>query len=172
MNIQGNIDVKIGGTITFQFVPSQPASSIMAYFYVKYGGLTMKVKGDNVAYQLPDDQMIHVAVTYVDMQGNPAVVDGPVTWTSSDTTILIVDPWTPSGSDTVPVGVPENGLATVSPVGPLGQAQVSVTADVDMGSGVTPLVTLMDIAVIAGTAVAGTIAPVGDPIPLPLPPAP
>jgi hypothetical protein len=48
----------------------------------------------------------------------------------------------------------------------VGQAQVTATCDADLGDGVRELITLCDIEVVGGEAVAGTIQPVGEPDPL------
>jgi hypothetical protein len=77
-----------------------------------------------------------------------------VSWASSDETIarVVVDAGDTTG-------------ASVEAQGKIGQAQITATADADLGTGVRELVTLMDLTVVAGEAVAGTIEPVGAPIP-------
>ena len=107
-----------------------------------------------MAYTLPVDYGVKVQVAYVDGHGNPAMVDGPVQWASSDTTIAEVIADTSDSQN-----------AMVQAKGVVGQVQISVTADADLGVGVRNIVTLMDVSVIAGEAVAGTITPVGDAIP-------
>jgi len=107
-----------------------------------------------MSYTLMVDYKIKVSVAYVDSYGNPARVDGDVVWASSDDTIAVV--FTESG----------NSLnAIVQAQTKTGQAQITATADADLGEGVRSLVTLMDVTVVAGEAVAGTITPQGDPIP-------
>jgi hypothetical protein len=94
---------------------------------------------------LPDDKTASAAVSYTDAKGNAATVDGAPVWTSSDESILTV-------------AAAADGLsAVITPVGPLGTAQVKVEADADLGAGVTSLVTLGDIQVVGGQAVAGNI---------------
>ncbi len=96
-------------------------------------------------FKLPDDKTASASVAYVDAKGNQAVVDGAPVWASSDPSILAVE-------------AAADGLsATITPVGPLGSAQISITADADVGAGVTELVTLADVEVIAGSAVAGNV---------------
>lgn len=109
-----------------------------------------------MAYTLPADKQIKMKVSYVDANGNPAIVDGDVSWASSNTAIInaVVNP-----SNTFE--------AVVRPGTQIGQAQVTATADADLGSGVRQLVTLMDVTVVGGEAVAGVIEPVGDPEPIP-----
>ena len=79
------------------------------------------------------------------------MVDGPVVWTSSDDNIL-----------NVTVDPSDSSLCTVQSLTTVGQAQVVATADADIGTGVKTLVTTMDVSVVAGEAVAGTITPVGS----------
>jgi hypothetical protein len=112
------------------------------------------IGGKCMSYTIMVDYSIKVTVAYTDQYGNPAVIDGDVIWASSDDTIVQV--FTESG----------NSLnAMVKAQTKTGQAQVTATADADLGEGVRSLVTLMDVSVVAGEAVAGTITPQGDPIP-------
>lgn len=97
-------------------------------------------------FTLPDDKTAAAAVAYVDAKGNPAVVDGVPVWSSSDESI-------------VTVAAAADGLsAVVTPVGPLGAAQVKVEADADLGAGITPIITLADVEVVGGQAVAGNVS--------------
>ena len=109
-----------------------------------------------MAYTLPDDHQVEVQVSYVDSKGHPAQVDGDVTWQSSDEAIA-----------TVEVDSTDSTMATVTPSTDLGQAQISCTADADLGEGVKEITSTFDVSVVAGEAVAGTITPSGDPIPIP-----
>jgi len=111
-----------------------------------------------MAYTLPDGYQVEVAIAYVDAGGNPATVDGNVTWSSSDPTILTV---------TADTTVAQQMQAIVAATGALGNAQVQASADADLGSGITTLNTLMDVTVVAGQAVSGTIQPVGAAEPIP-----
>jgi len=95
-------------------------------------------------------------ITIVDAEGNPAKVDGPITWASSDETLAEVE-----------VDSVDSSIVTVTPVGPTGQVQITATADADLGDGVRELITVCDISLVAGEAVAGTIQPVGAPFPKP-----
>ena len=110
-----------------------------------------------MAYVLPNDHAVQLKVSYYDAKGNPAQVDGDVDWASSDETIARI---TVDGTDST--------RCMVYPVDNLGQAQISATADADLGEGVTEIITTGNIEVVAGQAVSGTIEPVGDPIPLPV----
>lgn len=117
-----------------------------------------KAEGQKMAYTLPDDMQVAVQISYEDAKGNPASIDGDVTWTSSDPSNLQV------GADSS-----DSTKALIVPVGSLGTYQITATADADLGAGVTELITLLDVTVVAGTAVAGVIAPTGSPEPIPTP---
>lgn len=97
-------------------------------------------------YVLTDSQQTAMAITVVDKKGNPAPIDGTPKWSSSDESLLAV---TPS----------EDGLSAVAvAVGPLGQAQVNVTVDADLGDGVLPLAGVLDVQIVGGQAVALAIS--------------
>lgn len=117
-----------------------------------------------MAYTLPSDKVVKLQIAYVDANGNPARVDGPVVWDSSDEDIAHIDPFT---VQPVPDGLPDNGVVMLVPGTKTGNCQISATADADLGDGVRNLVTLMDVSVVGGEAVAGTITPVGEPTPKP-----
>jgi hypothetical protein len=147
------IEFALGGTLKFLVEPEARAGAIIT---ISYDGLTLTAWGDGMAYKLPNDMQVNVKVSYVDAKGNPAMVDGDVEWDSSDATIVAVH-----------VNPDDSQNAAVVPTGKTGQVQVTATADADLGSGVRELVTIMDVEVLAGEAVAGTIEPVGDPVPIP-----
>ena len=109
-----------------------------------------------MAFVLPADRQVEVQVSYVDANGNPAVVDGDVSWSSSDEQIA-----------TVIVNASNTTIATVRPATNIGNVQVSAVADADLGAGVRELVTLLDVTVVGGEAVAGTITPTGEAVPIP-----
>jgi hypothetical protein len=97
---------------------------------------------------------VNVQVAYVDKGGNPAAIDGEVTWSSSNDAIVSVSSQGPD-------------IANVMAMSTLGSAQVTASADADLGAGTRTLLTLLDVTVVAGEAVAGTISPIGTPGPIP-----
>lgn len=109
-----------------------------------------------MAYTLAAGMQITVQVAYVDAGGNAAKVDGEVSWTSSDESLVHVI-----------VDTADTSKALVRTGTKLGQVQVTASADADLGSGVREIITPMDVSVVAGEAVAGTITPVGEPSPAP-----
>lgn len=96
-------------------------------------------------FTLPSDKTASASLSYVDDKGNTAQVDGAPVWSSSDEAVLTV------------VAADDGMSAVVTPVG-LGNAQIRIDADADLGSGVESLTTLADVEVVGGKAVAGNVA--------------
>lgn len=107
--------------------------------------VTVNVLKGKIMFSLPDDKTANATVSYVDAKGNPAMVDGAPVWSSSDDTVLTV------------VASSDGMSAVVTPVGPLGTVQLKVEADADLGAGVVSVVSLVDVEIIAGQAVAGNV---------------
>jgi hypothetical protein len=112
--------------IAFSFVSSVPIQ-----FHI--GVKSMK---------LTDVQKVVGSIAPRDAVGNPAPVDGIPVWASSDTAIVMLTP------------APDGMSAVVEAVGPLGTAQVSVSADADTGEGVATITAVADIEVLASQATA------------------
>jgi Big-like domain-containing protein len=142
-----------GGTLTLVL---EPESHAAVYFTIRYRDFTITARGKDMAYILAVATQAHVQVSYIDAGGNPAEVDGEVSWSSSDDTIA-----------TVTVDSADSAKALVRAVGAIGQVQISATADADLGEGTREIITPMDVEVVAGEAVAGTITPVGGAEPIP-----
>jgi hypothetical protein len=145
------IEFKLGGTLLLSLEPEDYAA---VYFTILYQDFEITARGKDMTYTLASGTQVHVKVSYVDAQGNPAKVDGNVDWTSSDENVATV---TMEGVDS----------ALIKTVGPTGQVQITATADADLGEGTRELITPMDVTVAAGEAVTGTIAPVGAAEPIP-----
>jgi hypothetical protein len=146
------INFQLGGTLKFV---TEPESS-GCFFTLRYGGFSITARGNDMAYTLAADMQVHCQVAYVDGNGNPAKVDGDVRWSSSDETIV-----------TVEVDAADSTKALVRAMGEVGQVQVIAAADADLGEGVRELITPVDVDVVAGEAVMGTITPVGAAEPIP-----
>jgi hypothetical protein len=147
------ITLTVGGSIDL-VLRSPPAAEGHAIVTAICDGF--RAKGTDMAYTLPADKMVAVRVDYVDAEGHPATVDGAVTWDSSAPEIA-----------TVAVDPTDSQNAEITPGSSLGTAQISATADADLGAGTRELVTLLDVTIVAGEAVAGVISPTGDPQPIP-----
>ena len=109
-----------------------------------------------MSYSLPLGKLINVQVAFVDSKGAPAKVDGVVTWASSD--------------DAIATAVVDSGDSTICRISSVavGSAQISATADADLGAGIRELTVTLDLMVVevGGEAVAGTITVIGEPQPI------
>jgi hypothetical protein len=131
--------------------PPEPVGCVVT---ASIDGFSVTARGNHMVYKLPDDKDLKVSVQYVDKKGHPAEIDGEVTWTTSDE--MIVNVGVQSGDST---------KALIHPGANLGQAQITATADADLGEGVTEVICTFDVEIVAGTAVSGTITPEGEPVP-------
>ena len=57
---------------------------------IAFDQFVITAEGDHVMYTLPVDHTVKMQVNYVDAKGNPASVDGDVSWESSDASIISV----------------------------------------------------------------------------------
>lgn len=110
------------------------------------GLIRIRKRMADIMLVLKDTEQSALATQFLDKKGNPAPVQGVPVWATSDATILSVTP-------------EADGLsATIVANGPLGTAQVSVTADADLGDGVKPVVGTLDVNIVAGEAVSANIS--------------
>lgn len=86
-------------------------------------------------------QKVRATLTIVDSKGNPARVDGAPQWASSDPNVASVEP-------------SADGLSADIVAGQTGTAQITVTADADLGTGVRNITAFGDIEVVGGEAAA------------------
>jgi hypothetical protein len=148
------ITLTLGGSV--ELLLRAPSPELECIVMARYEGFVAAAKGWIMAYTLPADRQLVVRVDYVDALGNPATVDGEVTWDTSAVEVVTVD-----------VDDGDSQQCTITATGLLGTAQVSAHADADLGSGTRALVTTLDVTTVAGEAVAGVISPVGEPQPIP-----
>jgi len=150
------VNVKLAGSIEFE-TPAAPSCVVATTIDgIRITSTTTSTTGkDKMAYTLPIDKQVEVAVQWLDAKGNPAAVDGAVAWSTSDTTIADVTVET------------DTSRATIVPGTNLGTAQISAAADADLGAGVTEVICVLDVTVVAGQAVSGTISPTGPAVPIP-----
>lgn len=95
---------------------------------------------------LTDSQKCALALELRSAAGNPAKADG-------------VPVWTVSNEEALGLTVSEDGLsATVAAKGPVGQGQVVVKVDADLGAGVREITGLLDVEVVAGEATVVLVA--------------
>jgi hypothetical protein len=148
------VEFRLGGTLKIL----EPEARAGARVTLSYAGFKVTAWSEDMTYTLPDRHQVQVRIDYVDADNNPATVDGDVTWSSSDSNIA-----------TVTVDPSDSQLATVAAAtgGTIGQVQITATADADLGEGTREIITTMDVEIVAGEAVAGTITPVGSASPIP-----
>ncbi len=113
---------------------SGPVLPTPQYKTSRTGGMIM------AGFALTDSQQVTLSVTFLDKKNNPAQVDGAPAWLVDNPNVLALTPAT-------------DGLSClISAVGPLGSALVTLTADVDLGAGVTNVVGTFAVDITAGTA--------------------
>lgn len=88
---------------------------------------------------LTDSQQVDLSIDPRDKKNKPAKVDGAPVWASSNEAVITVTAAADGMSATVVAGEP-------------GDAQVNVSADADLGDGVTTLTGTLDVTVTAGAA--------------------
>jgi hypothetical protein len=151
MSFALNGTLHVGGVFTIAGIVTPP--TIETTIATRIGGVVITAKGTHMAYTLPIDKLIVVQVGYTDAKGNKAIVDS-VTWSSSNGLVLTTQD---AGDQTI---------CTLTPQGEVGSCQVTADADADLGEGVRHLLTLFDITLVGGEAVAGTIVVTADPQPI------
>jgi hypothetical protein len=147
------ITLQLGGAVELILRPPSSGGVIVT---ARYGSFIVQAKGNRMAYTLPVGMQIVVTVSYVDAHDNPAEVDdpGPI-WDSSAPSIVDIKP-----DQTNP------HKCTIAATGKTGSAQVTATADADLGEGVKSLITTLDLTVVPGEAVAGQIDVTSAPVPI------
>jgi hypothetical protein len=136
------------------------AAGLVVTLTATAGGITSTHTGATaMSYTLPADKMVKLGIAYTDAKGNPAQVDGAIRWESSNPEIATCEP-------TPPIHGPEGSLVMIVPGEEIGNCQITAKADADLGDGTRELVTMVDITVVGGEAVAGVITPAGEPVPI------
>lgn len=98
-------------------------------------------------FNLFDSNKVGLSITPVDDKGNPAHVDGAPQWNNSNEAVVSLQ-------------IAEDGMSAVaSAVGPLGAAQITVTADADLGEGNIPIIGTLDINILPGQATSIAVNP-------------
>jgi hypothetical protein len=117
-------------------------ASIIEFYFEKRKVTNMNLK---VNQNLP------VSIEIKDKFGNPAIVDG-------------VPSWSLTAQGLADLEVAADGMsALVKPIGPVGSVSVQVSADADLGAGVTAILGELAIELIAGDAETIAIA-AGTPV--------
>src|SRR4029077_14001775 len=150
--MMNQLEISFGGPLRIVVAQEEDTPAISARLSVWYE--QFKITGDALMYTLPVDHFVLMQISNTDAAGNPARIDGEVTWTSSDESVVTVQP------DAV-----DSTIVRVLPV-TVGQMQVRASADANLGTGVRNLLTVADIEIVAGEAIAGSVQPLGEPEPM------
>lgn len=152
VTLKGEVNVNMNINLVQQ---PPPPPQYRAIFTFTMGQFIFK--GENMANTMQAGSFATLAVQWVDSKGNPAKVDGPTDWVSSNEDVATIE---------VATGNPL--IANIHSVGPVGPVQFQATADADLGEGVKTITATCDVSVIAGEASGGTIdftQPVATPPP-------
>jgi hypothetical protein len=149
--------VEIAFTTPLQVMEVPAPAPALGHIEIKltFEQFSIIFEGTHAMYTLPVDHTVLMQVAYVDAKGNPATIDGEVSWQSSDDSIISVQ-----------VDPEDSTVCRAMPTGSIGQAQVTAICDADIGDGSRELITLCDIEVVGGEAVSGSIQPMGEPQPI------
>lgn len=117
-------------------------------------GVSFTCKGDNIMLNLKDTEVpgtVNVAIAFVDAKGHAAKVDGVPTWAASNPALI----------DSITVA-PDGLSADIHIADTVDASNLTVTADVDMGAGITNTDFVDTVTVVAGDAVSAnfTFGPV------------
>lgn len=97
--------------------------------------------GDRNMITINENQKVLLTAQPLSQKGNPAPIDGAVTWTVT------------AGSQFVSLTPVDNFSVYAVAVGPLGLATVQAQADADLGTGVSLIIGNIDVEVVGGQAV-------------------
>lgn len=112
---------------------------------IQVGDVSIEMEGDWLMLKMPIDRKVTATVAFKDRAGNSAPVDGVPAWSVQPDGLLTCES-------------SEDGMsATFTPTGTLGTAQVIVTADAEIGDGITNLTLEGYIELVGGQAVTGVI---------------
>lgn len=95
----------------------------------------------DMAKTMTSSQQTILRPKFLDKKGNPGAVDGAPVWFVDNPNVLAI---TPS---------PDGLTCSVLAVGPVGVATVSMTADADLGEGVTSIAGVLAFEIVAGAVV-------------------
>jgi len=141
------VKIKVSGALELEIVQEEPRLD----FSINHNGVITK----NVSMlALPNDRKVTASIQPVDAKGNPATIDGLASWSSSNPQIADV---TAISADSL--------SADVVPGSVLGTCQINVQADADLGSGIQTITGVLDVQVVAGSAVGFTIS-TSPPVPV------
>jgi hypothetical protein len=141
-----NLNVTLAGGLTLNLVQQPlPAPQGKIFLAVMVDGITVIGDANTMDTKIPEGKRIKLEVRPSDVSGNPAPIDGNVTWTSADDTLLQVIPDAASANQT-------QAWVQNAAGGALGPTQIQISADADMGTGITTITQAVDFEAVAGQA--------------------
>lgn len=100
-----------------------------------------------MAFEMSSAQQVTVTVEFRDKKGNKAKVDGMPEWATDNSEVLTLTP-------------AADGLScVVAAAGPLSTANITLTADADLGTGVKPVIGTLEVTITAGEAATVVLTP-------------
>jgi len=127
--------------VQHQYLPSTKPKLLLS---VVLDGITI-IGDEAMDVKIPEGKRAKFQVVPQDVSGNPAPIDGNVTWSSVDQTLLQVVPDTASANQSQ--AWIENNVG-----GSLGVCGIKVGADADTGSGVVTISATFEFEAVAGQA--------------------
>jgi hypothetical protein len=109
------------------YVPPPPGEPVRAV--ISIAGAGWRVRGNNMAVELPNGKVVDLTVAFEDADGNPASAPGAVTWESSDTSIATVEPDADDDTQSVVTSVAE-GTSTIT----ASAGSISATIDINISA--------------------------------------
>jgi len=146
------VEIVFGNVLKIMEVPVPELGTTL--LTIVYEQFVITMNGNHIMYNLPVDHSVKMQVAYVDHAGNPAGIDGEVEWFTANPELA-----------TIEVDPEDGTICKVIPI-KTGRTQVSARADADLGEGTRELLTVCDIMIVAGEAVAGSIQPASEPEPM------
>jgi hypothetical protein len=119
-----------------------PVTASHIKFYVKVDGHYER----KVHMILKVTQKVPVTLAITDVKGNPALIDGMPKWALTDESLATL------------VASEDGMSAVLTPVGPFGALKIQVSADADLGEGVTAILGELEVDLIAGDAAVVSLA--------------
>lgn len=125
--------------------PSQPNPKFAMGFHVG----TITIQGDNIMARITTEQRVKLTINPLTQAGNPAPIDGPVSYNSSN-------------EDIVSIEQIDDTSAWATATGEVGASQIFVMFDADLGEGVRTIELSGALEVVDAEAVTGELV-FGDP---------
>jgi len=143
LDLSPNEAVSLADLLCKLFKCHSPKPLPSVAFKLALGNFAVQLRGD-FAMLLPDDKTVSASVAFTDAKGKPAKVDGIPIWASDN-------------EDAATVAANADGMSAVVTPGALAgdepwTANITVTADADLGEGSKPIIGTGSVTVTGGAA--------------------